>query len=83
MILKALIYALFGEPPCEDVHIPYGPSPHILGEEDVSIGDRFSGYACGHYFTDQTVSGFTEEGLVMGTTTLAVFKKENIIKYDS
>jgi len=57
-----------------------GPHPDILGEDSIKIGDKFSGYACGNYFTNQTCRGFTSDGLIMGTTTLAVFDKKNIIK---
>ena len=53
---------------------------YLLGEKEINIGDRFRGYSCGHYFDDQTCTGITEDGLILGTTTVCVFRLECIIK---
>lgn len=47
------------------------------GFNDIQVGDRFEGCACGHFFTDQTCQSIDGE-YVYGTTTLAIFRKENI-----
>ena len=48
-----------------------------MGFPDIKIGDKFEGAGCGHWFSDQVCTGFYE-GNVIGTTTLSIFRKENI-----
>jgi len=57
-----------------------GPHPYLMGENNIKIGDKFSGYACGNYFTNQICNNFINDELIIGTTTLVIFNKKNIIK---
>lgn len=56
-----------------------GPGGYMMGEDSIEIGDKFCGYACGYFFDNQKCTSI-EDNFIYGTTTLAVFKKENILK---
>lgn len=82
LLIKALSYAIFGEPKSETTQIATGgPHPDIMGVDDIKVGDRFYGYACGNFFENQICTNITKDDLIVGTTTLVVFKKCNILKY--
>lgn len=48
------------------------------GFDNIKVGDRFEGCACGHFFTDQVCTEINENGFILGTTTLVVFRACNI-----
>lgn len=54
---------------------------YIFGEDNIRIGDKFFGYACGWLFENQTCTKIDQHGLIYGTTTLAIFDKKYIKKY--
>ena len=60
--------------PCLD-----GPGIYIMGEDNIKIGDKFCGYACGSFFDNQECTSIQDD-LIYGTTTLVAFRKENILK---
>ena len=80
-LFKAFSDALLGKSDAETIQIPNGPNPEIFGVDDIKIGDRFYGYGCGLYWENQECTHINKEGFIHGTTTLCVFKKENILKY--
>jgi len=56
-----------------------GPGRYIMGEDNIEVGDEFCGYACGSFFDNQICTSI-QDNLICGTTTLVVFRKENILK---
>ena len=51
--------------------------PKDIGYPDIKVGDKFEGFACGCFFTNQVAKRVNGE-FVEGTTNLAIFSKEYI-----
>jgi len=81
-MIKRLIN-LFSKRTKQSSHAFVGVNPNILGEKNIEVGDRFSGFACGVYFENQICNKIQDDGSITGTTTLAIFHLRNIIKYES
>lgn len=77
LLIKALNIAFRVTPKSEITQIATG-NPNALGVDEINIGDKFYGYACGCFFDNQICTGITFDGVIMGTTTLAVFDKKYI-----
>jgi len=57
------------------------PNKEIFGVSSIKKGDKFYGYSCGVLFENQICTDIDKDGNIYGTTTLAIFKKENISLY--